>query len=132
MNEDSSVGLSAAKDSASVQTARQSTQCTSEKADDVLSLMRKQLPVNCFLAAGFDVPEVISAMDITDNPGNSIPQIEGFIARKYNGDPRLDPINPTVDFEFPPGHRIRICNFVHDIKERCKSNTESHACNRIQ
>ena len=95
--------------------------------------MRKQLPeyiVNCFLAAGFDVPEVISAMDISDNPGNSIAQIEVFIARKYNGDPRFSPINPTVDFEFPPGHRVRICNFVRDIKERCKSNTESHACNR--
>ena len=127
MSEDSSVGLSAAKYSASVQTARQSTQFTSEKADDVVSLMRKQLPeyiVNCFLAAGFDVPEVVSAMD---NPGNSIAQIEGFIARKYNGDPRF---NPTVDFEFPPGHRIRICNFVCDIKERCKSNMESHTCNR--
>ena len=44
MSEDSSVGLSAAKYSASVQTARQSTQCTSEKADDVLSLTRNNIP----------------------------------------------------------------------------------------
>ena len=47
-------------------------------------------------------------MDISDNPGNSIARIEGFIARKYNGDPRFSPINPTVDFEFPPGYRMRV------------------------
>ena len=58
---------------------------------DVLLLMKQRLPeyvVNCFLAAGFDVPEVISAME---NPGNSITQIESFIAKRYRGDPRSFP-----------------------------------------
>ena len=50
-----------------------------------------------------------------------------FFARRYNGDPRLIPINPTVDFEFPPRRR---CSFVCDIKERYKFTTESHTCNR--
>ena len=61
---------------------------------DVLLLMKQRLPeyvVNCFLAAGFDVPEVISAMDISENPGNSITQIESFIAKRYRGDPRSFP-----------------------------------------
>ena len=28
--------------------------------------------VSCFLAAGYDVPEVISNMDVSENPGNTI------------------------------------------------------------
>ena len=42
---------------------------------DAVSLMKDSLPeyvVNCFLAAGYDVTEVIAAMDISENPGNSI------------------------------------------------------------
>ena len=99
---------------------------------DVLLLMKQRLPqyvVNCFLAAGFDVPEVISAMDISANPGNSITQIESFIAKRYRGDPRYSH-NPSLDFEFPPGHRMRICNFVREVKMMCGSITESHTVSR--
>ena len=36
-----------------------------------------------------------------------------------------------LDFEFPPGHRMRICNFVREIREMCSEvNTKSHACGK--
>ena len=140
MNEslqDSSGGLSGTRDSAvasSLKSTEQSATESCKKADDVLSLMRRRLPeyaVNCFLASGFDVLEVISAMDISDNPGNSIAKIEGFIAKRYKGDPRFCPFNPSMDFEFPPGHRMRICNFVREIREMCSAvKTKSHACGK--
>ncbi len=53
---------------------------------DVISLMRSVLPeyvVNCLLASGYDVADVISTMDISDNPGNSIETIEKFIKSHY-------------------------------------------------
>ena len=51
------------------QSLRQST------SFNVLELMRQRLPVyigNCFLVAGCDVPEVISNMDVSENPGSTI------------------------------------------------------------
>lgn len=51
---------------------------------DVLELMRQRLPVyavNCLLAAGYDVIEVISNMDVSENPGNTIKKIENFIKK---------------------------------------------------
>ena len=50
---------------------------------DAVSLMKDSLPeyvVNCFLAAGYDVTEVIAAMDVSENPGNSIESIENYIS----------------------------------------------------
>lgn len=55
---------------------------------DVRSLTKERLPqyiVNCFLAAGFDVPDVITSMDISEQPGNSIELIEKFIDQHYSG-----------------------------------------------
>ena len=52
---------------------------------DVLALMRQRLPqyvVNCLLAARYDVTEVISSMDVSDNPANTIKKIENFIEKK--------------------------------------------------
>ncbi len=59
--------------------ASDSTSKTNEELD-FLSVMREELPnyvVNCMLASGFDVPEVVCSMDVcsmdvTDKPGNSI------------------------------------------------------------
>ena len=95
---------------------------------DVLSLMRATLPnyvVNCFLAAGYDVSEVITSMDVSDNPGNSIELIERYISERYPNDPRYCN-NPDSDvrsgrsFQFPPGHRIRIRNFICELRKRIK------------
>ena len=102
---------------------------------DVLELMRQRLPVyvvSCFLAAGYDVPEVISNMDVSENPGNTINKIENFIERTFPGDCRYYPSSLThstehshhndstkltaANFEFPPGHRERICSFVQEVR----------------
>ena len=57
---------------------------------DVISLMKATLPervVNRFLAPGYDVTEVITLMDISNNPGNSIELIENYVSESYPGDP---------------------------------------------
>ena len=99
---------------------------------DVISLMKATLPeyvVNCFLAAGYDVTGVITSMDISNNPGNSIELIENYISESYPGDPRYcnnpDSILSVKPFHFPPGHRISICNFVNQLKEGPSSKVAS-------
>ena len=90
---------------------------------DVVSLLRKRLPkyiVNCFLAAGYDVPDVISSMDTSEQPGNSIQLIENFIDQHYSGhkDFQSNPALVQKPFVFPPGHWLRICNFVSEVKQK--------------
>ena len=54
----------------------------SDGIDDVESFMQYKLPpyvVKCFLATGFDTPDVIASMDTSENPGNSLAIIESFI-----------------------------------------------------
>ena len=41
--------------------------------------------MRCLLTAGFDTAEVISSMDSSENPGNSISAIEYFINKHYPG-----------------------------------------------
>ena len=76
------------------------------------------------MSSGYDEMEVISTMDISDKEHNSIDNIEEFIHRKYANRAECNPfLSPT--FEFPPGHRIRICNFVKEVKklrESCESD----------
>ena len=88
---------------------------------DAVSLMKESLPeyvVNCFLAAGYDVTEVIAAMDVSENPGNSI---ENYISERYPKDPRYSN-NPDCDTtyssKFPPGHKIRIHNFILELRKK--------------
>ena len=76
--------------------------------------MTEKLPlyvVKCFEAAGFDTLEVIAEMNIGNEPGNSIEQIEHFITDQF-------PNNPEYQRgkKFPPGHKIRIQRFVEEVK----------------
>ena len=113
---------------------------------DAVSLMKDCLPeyvVNCFLAAGYDVTEVIAAMDVSESPGNSIESIENYISERYPKDPRYSN-NPDCEiycsskpFEFPPGHKIRIRNFIlelrkkmHDATQRATTNTRKRVFKR--
>ena len=90
--------------------------------------MSEKLPpyvVNCLQAAGYDVPEVIAEMDISDGPNNSIKVIENFIEKRYPGNPDYFcfhsssiPSSKTLPFEFPPGHRVRIHNFVREVRKQ--------------
>ncbi len=99
--------------------------------NDVESFMQDRLPpyvVKCFLAAGFDTPEVITSMDTSENPGNSIKIIESFIEKYYSGHKDFYPtsIAPTAaqPFIFPPGHRLRISNFVAEVKRKLRGKLE--------
>ena len=84
--------------------------------------MKAKLPeyiVNCLLTAGFDEVQVVASMDTSTNPGNSISQVESYIDTRFKGDTRF--CNPalkgcSLPMEFPPGHRIRIVNFVKEVK----------------
>ncbi len=47
--------------------------------------MKDALPsyiVKCFTTAGFDTVEVILKMDVSNEPGNSIEEIEQYISEK--------------------------------------------------
>ena len=115
---------------------------------DVLELMRQRLPVyvvNCLLAAGYDVIEVISNMDVSENPGNTINKIENFIERNFPGDCRYVPSSLThstehsqhlaqhstkltANFEFPPGHRERICSFIQEVRAKVTARSVNETC----
>lgn len=89
--------------------------------------MKEALPsyiVKCFTAAGFDTLEVIAKMDVSDKPGNSIEQIEHFISDEYPNDPEY-----MRGKKFPPGHKIRIQDFVNDVKQSRKTSLRKRALN---
>ena len=86
--------------------------------------MKERLPsyaVKCFLAAGYDAPDVISSMNITEEWDNSTEVTEKFIDQHYRGHEEYynNPILPSHPFVFPPGHKIRIRNFVSEVKRLC-------------
>ena len=98
---------------------------STEHGFDVVELMREKLPsyiVNRFLAAGYDSKEIITSMDVTNRKGNSIGEIEKYIERSFSDDETMrSPFpSPKHPYEFPPGHRIRICNFVQEVKKKCR------------
>ena len=87
----------------------------------VLLLMKRRLPpyiVKCFQAAGYDERETISRMDISESTGNSINKIELYIQRKFSDNHEYihDSSMLSSPFEFPPGHRDRICHFVQEVR----------------
>jgi len=77
--------------------------------------------LNYFKSAGFDEIDVISEMNITEKSGNSIEIIEKYIQRKYTTSKDHNPFPGTMAFEFPPGHRIRICHFVKEVRKLKRS-----------
>lgn len=87
----------------------------SEAENQAQQLMKEKLPlyvVKCFIAAGFDTLEVIAEMNISNEAGNSIMQIENFISDEYPDDPEH-----VRGKKFPPGHKIRIQKFVTGVKQ---------------
>ena len=94
--------------------------------EDFLALMHDKLPpyvVKCMLAAGFDVVEVVTSMDLSDKPGNSINIIEKFINQHFSGNNEYTlSLKPFV---FPPGHRIRLCTFLSDIQRQVETTKKA-------
>ena len=91
---------------------------SNEPTIDVLEMMKQKLPeyvVKCLISAGYDEIKVLSTMDTSEKQGNSIKKIESFIEKKYADNSEHNPF-PSRPFEFPPGYRVRLCNFVRKLK----------------
>ena len=90
---------------------------SNEPTIDVLEMMKQKLPeyvVKCLISAGYDEIEVLPTMDTSEKQGNSIEKIESFIEKKYADNSEHNPF-PSRPFEFLPGHRVRLCNFVREL-----------------
>ena len=90
-------------------------------------LLTESLPmyvVKCFTAAGFDTIDVISKMDVSTEPGNSIEQIEQYISNEYPD------YFASKSKKFPPGHRLRIQQFVDSVKKRVSLGKRPHSGQR--
>ena len=90
-------------------------------------LLSESLPmyvVKCFTAAGFDTIDVISKMDVSTKPGNSIEQIEQYISTEYPD------YFASKSKKFPPGHRLRIQQFVDSVKKRVSLGKQPHSGQR--
>ena len=77
--------------------------------------MTEKLPlyvVKCLEVAGFDTLDVIAEINVGNEPGNLIEQIEQFIAEEFPDDPDYQ-----RGRKFPPGHKIRIQKFVEEVKQ---------------
>ena len=90
-----------------------------DESPELLLLIQQQLPgyiTKCFCASGFDSEEVIASMDMTsDGPENAMKIMEVYIEKHYSHDPSVHSefsVGLEGPFEFPPGHKVRICNFV--------------------
>ena len=111
---------------------KSATESASEQPFDVVSLMRERLPqyiMNCFLAAGFDVQEIISSMDVSHNPGNLITQIESVIKKK---DTRMTLVILSLVTHLVSylGHRMQNINFVQEVKKRSEGCAVIYNCSR--
>ena len=97
---------------------------------EFLTLMEQSIPkyaMNCFINAGYDTPSVVAQMKTAGN-SNSLDEIESFILQHFSDDNSCFP--PTVQgrndasilkqrkFVFPPGHRIRITDFINSVKSQ--------------
>ena len=90
-----------------------------EPSTDVIGLMKQKLPeyvAKCLISAGYDEIEVLSTMGTSEKQGNSIEKIECFIEKRYADSSKHNSF-PSHPFEFPPGHRVQICNLVRELKK---------------
>ena len=77
-----------------------------------------QYVVQCFLFSGFDTPEVVARMT-TDGPGNSIEQMEQYILKEYPDEQSCYHMSIIKHSHvFTPGHKIRISDFIKDVKAK--------------
>ena len=105
-----------------------------------MNLLKTSLPpyiVQCFIVSGYDSARIVAQMTMS-GPDNSIDQMEQFILKEYADDPScyyMSKIKST--YVFVPGHRIRIADFISDIKaykvpikRKLNSSTSNPAINK--
>ena len=112
------------KDGSAEENRNECLQCQqgSDKGlDEAVQLIRSKLPgyvQECMLASGFDTLYAIVSMD-TDCDKH-IDQVEEFIQKNFPGNTLY--CNPhSTKCKFPPGHRIRIKQFVAETKSLLES-----------
>ena len=87
--------------------------------EEFMNFLKASLPpyiVQCFIVSGYDSARVVAQMT-TNGLDNSIDQMENFILKEYSDDPscyHMSKIKST--YVFAPGHRIKITNFINDVK----------------
>ena len=84
---------------------------------NVVQMMKETLQpymVNCLVAAGYDDFDAISTMNTSENYGNSIRKIDYIdLLLDHDQTKSLTPPAPYLrPFRFPPGHQVKLCNFV--------------------
>ena len=58
---------------------------------------------------------------------NSIEQMEKFISEKFPDTPEY-----ARGKKFPPGHRIRIQNFVEEVEQKIKPSNRKASCSSLK
>jgi len=102
------------------------------KEEEALLALKSELPgyvVESLMTAGYDTLQVISKMNTSKNPGNSLEEVEQYISTECIDDPRFRRgITNHGTFKFLPGHRQRITDFVEKIR---KSLDEEEKAKRL-
>ena len=92
------------------------------KEEEARLVLKNELPdyvVKSFMATGYDTLQVISKMDTSRNPGNSLQEVEEFISTEFAGDPHFQRgVTSNGTFKFLPGHRQRIVDFVEANRKK--------------
>ena len=98
-----------------------------DKMRDASDVMKRKLPayiIDSFLVAGYDTLDAIADMDVKSSQNNSIQEIEEYISKERQGDPRFSPGKTSSGgFMYPPAHRKLIEKFVSEIKGMKRGNT---------
>ena len=89
------------------------------QAQEALLAMQKRLPayvVNCLIAAGYDTLSVISNINTSKEPGNTLQEIEDFINSEFPQDSQFLPTPNSKSCKFLPSHRYLIEQFIKDLQ----------------
>jgi len=85
--------------------------------EEFIDFLKNSLPpyiVECFIRTGYDSARVVAQLS-TGGDNNSIDEMEKYILKEYPNDPSCH-FKMSTDYVFVPGHRIRIANFIDDVK----------------
>lgn len=99
---------------------------------DIMRKMRDELPetvVNCFMAAGYDNLKCISKMSekSIDRMEKYIDSVKEHYPNCQQSDSSGKPIFPREkSFQFPPGHREQIMDFIVSVKQLLGTTCDLH------
>ena len=103
------------------------------KEEEARLALKNELPdyvVESFMATGYDTLQVISKMDTSRNPGNSLQEVEEFISTEFAGDPHFQRgVTSNGTFKFLPGHRQRIVDFVEANRKKLDQEEKAKRLN---